>query len=447
MKKILIIDDEDKLRALLARIISLEGFEVDQAIDCKSAINLINSNEFHVIICDVKLPDGNGVELTKQIKWLQPSTEIIMLTAYGSISDGVQAIKNGAFDYITKGDDNNKLIPLIYRAIEKIELTNRVHQLERQLEEKYYSFATIIGSSKSFSSAVDLAKQVAPTDSIVLLTGETGTGKEVFAQSIHQASSRKDKAFIAVNCATFGRELLESELFGHVKGAFTGAIKDKIGLLDEANDGTLFLDEIGEMEVTLQAKLLRVIETGEFIRVGDIKPKRINTRIIAATNRNLQKEIENNQFREDLYYRIAVFSIQLPPLRERVSDIKELSLQFLDLFSSKMGKSITAIEPSVMYALQKHSWKGNIRELKNIMERAVILCNTNIISIEHLPIEFRSPRDEKTSLTTLELAYAEKKHIQNVLRYTEGNKTKAAQLLKIALTTLYRKISEYNLQV
>lgn len=445
MRHILIIDDEDKLRNLLARIITLEGFEVNQAIDCKSALQLLKSNEYHVIICDVKLPDGNGVELIKKIKQLKPSAEIIMLTAYGSISDGVQAIKNGAYDYITKGDDNNKLIPLIHRAIEKIELTDRVHQLERELEQKYYSFKTMVGSSEAFLTAVNLAKQVAPTDSIVLLTGETGTGKEVFAQSIHQESNRRDKAFVAVNCATFGKDLLESELFGHQKGAFTGAIKDKIGFFDEANEGTLFLDEIGEMEVALQAKLLRVIETGEFIRVGDTKPTRVDIRIIAATNRELQKEIVDNRFREDLYYRLAVFDIKLPSLRERSSDIEELSLNFLNLLSAKMGKSIKGIEPQAMEVLKNHTWKGNIRELKNIIERAVILCNENSLTLRHLPVELGNPSDEKGTLTSFELAYAEKIHIQRTLRYTGGNKTKAAQLLKIALTTLYRKISEYNI--
>ncbi len=436
MKNILIIDDEEKLRNLLSRIIAQEGFEVRQAMDCKSALQLLKNNDFQVIICDVKLPDGNGVEFVKEIKQLKPSSEIIMLTAYGSISGGVQAIKNGAFDYITKGDDNNKIIPTIHRAIEKIRLTNRVQQLERQLDERFYTFDTIIGNSKSFSQAVHLAKQVAPTDSIVLLTGETGTGKEVFAQSIHRESHRRDQPFVAVNCATFGKNLLESELFGHEKGAFTGAIKNKTGLLDEADGGTLFLDEIGEMDIALQAKLLRVIETGEFMRVGDTKLKRVNVRIITATNRDLQDEIKENCFREDLYYRIAVFSITLPPLRERLLDIEELSQNFLEVFSNRMGKSIKKMDPKVLNVLKKHAWKGNIRELKNIIERAVILCEDNQITLQQIPIELLNPSDEKNSLSTFELAHAEKTHIQKTLQFTEGNKTKAAQLLNIALTTL-----------
>lgn len=446
MKKILIIDDEKKLRNLLSRIITIEGFEVGQAASCESAMKIMENEPIDVAICDVKLPDGNGVELVKKIKRIYPLTEVIMLTAYGNIPDGVQAIKNGAFDYIRKGEDNHKLIPLINRAIEKIRLTDRVHQLERQLENKY-SFDTIIGNSKSFHQAVELAKKVAPTDSIVLLTGETGTGKEVFAQSIHQASPRHNNPFVAINCASFGNDLLESELFGHKKGAFTGAVKDKRGLFEEADEGTLFLDEIGEMDISIQARLLRVIETGEFMSVGDTKSKRLNARIIAATNRDLQEEIKANRFREDLYYRITVFTIELPPLWERPSDIEALSREFLSSFSAKMGKSIKGIAPEAMEALKAHPWKGNIRELKNVMERAVILCNGSTIGLDQLPVDLGELGDKEHALTPLELANAEKEHIQNVLRYAEGNKTKAAKLLKIALTTLYRKISEYNIKV
>lgn len=445
MKKILIIDDEEKLRGLLTRIITLEGFEVSQAVDCRSALQVLKRSAIQVVICDVKLPDGNGVDFVKKIKRQNPLAEIIMLTAYGSISDGVQAMKNGAFDYITKGDDNNKIIPLIHRAIEKRELADRVNQLERQLESKYYSFDTIIGKSDNFLEVVHLAKQVALTDSIVLLTGETGTGKEVFAQSIHQASLRKKKAFVAINCATFGKNLLESELFGHRKGAFTGALQDKRGLLEEADQGTLFLDEIGEMDISLQAKLLRVIETGEFISVGDTKPQRVNIRIIAATNRDLQKEIKAGRFREDLYYRIAVFMINLPPLRERPSDIEELSRQFLHSFSTRMGKFIKGIDPKAMDILKKHFWKGNIRELKNILERAVILCNEECLTRSHLPVDLGASSEENNPLTAFELANVEKVHIQRVLRKTKGNKTQAAQLLNIALTTLYRKITQYDI--
>lgn len=447
MRKVLIIDDEEKLRTLLARIISLEGFEVLQADDCKGAWKKLDQSEVDVILCDVKLPDGNGVELSKKIKDKFPLLEIILLTAYGNIPDGVQAMKNGAFDYITKGDDNNKIIPLLYRAMEKVDLGKKVQQLEKQLGDKH-SFDKIIGKSKPIQKAIELARKVAATDTTVLLTGETGTGKEVFAQAIHQESKRNRNNFVAINCAAFSKELLESEMFGHKAGAFTGANKDRKGLFEEANNGTIFLDEIGEMPLELQAKLLRVLETNEFIRVGESKPTKINVRIIAATHRDLQKEIELGHFREDLFYRIAVFQIELPPLRERVIDIEDLANYFLKSFLFKANKKVTSISKEYIEALKQHQWNGNIRELKNIIERSVILSDDELV-IESLPLDLQiltTPvRNDKT-LSAFNLASAEKIHIQKVLNYTNGNKTKTADLLNIALTTLYRKIAEYGLE-
>jgi len=288
MAKILIIDDEEQLRKLLARIIALEGYEVAEAADCAGGLRMLRRYEPDVVLCDVKLPDGNGVEMVERIKQAMPSAEVILLTAYGNIPDGVQAIKNGAFDYITKGDDNNKILPLLSRATEKAQMQRRLARLEDKLSEEH-SFDRIIGSSESLRSAVALARKVAVTDTSVLLTGETGTGKEVFAQAIHHASPRAKGAFVAVNCSAFSKELLESELFGHRAGSFTGATKDKKGLFEEADKGTLFLDEIGEMPVELQAKLLRVLECGEFIKIGETRPTKVDLRIIAATNRDLEK--------------------------------------------------------------------------------------------------------------------------------------------------------------
>jgi len=447
MKNILIIDDEEKLRSLLTRIISLEGFTVSQANDCKSALKKLDSGDFDVILCDVKLPDGNGVELVKQIKSKFPAIEIILLTAYGNISDGVQAIKNGAFDYITKGDDNNKIIPLLHKALEKAELTNRVIHLEKKLHKKY-SFDGIVGKSNSILAAIELAKKVSNTDTTVLLTGETGTGKEVFAQAIHQESHRNTKNFVAINCSAFSKDLLESEMFGHKAGAFTGATKDQKGLFEEANHGTIFLDEIGEMALDLQAKLLRVIEAGEFIKVGDNKATKVDIRIIAATNRDLQKEIETGHFREDLFYRISVFQIKLPALRERVIDIEPLAKHFASEFSSKANKKIHAISPEYLEVLKQHTWKGNIRELKNIIERSVILSDSAELNTDSLPIELQqtiSAKSTNKQLSAFDLASAEKIHIQKVLNYTNGNKTETARLLNIALTTLYRKLAEFNI--
>lgn len=447
MNKILIIDDEEKLRTLLAKIISLEGFEVFQAGDCKSGLKKLEQYDFDVVICDVKLPDGTGVGLSKTIKEKYPAIEIILLTAYGNIPDSVQAIKNGAFDYITKGDDNNRIIPLLNKAIEKVALAKRVLQLEKQLGNKY-SFESIIGKSKQIKAAIESAIKVATTDATVLLTGETGTGKEVFAQSIHNYSKRNKHHFIAFNCSALSKELLENELFGHKAGAFTGAIKETKGIFEEANGGTVFLDELGEMPLDLQAKLLRVLETGEFLKVGDSKPYKVNVRIIAATNRNLQNEIAAGNFREDLFYRISVFQIALPPLRERINDIEELANFFAAHFAGKTNKKITSLSTTYIETLKQHTWKGNIRELKNIIERSIILSDAEELKCDSLPADLQKPIEGNSSgksMSAFNLSSAEKIHIQKVLNYTNGNKTETARLLNIALTTLYRKIDDYKI--
>lgn len=445
MSKVLIIDDEEKIRILLSKIISLEGFEVLQAADAKTGLKKLKTADIDVVICDVKLPDDNGVELSKSIKEKYSAIEVILLTAYGNIPDGVQAIKNGAFDYITKGDDNHKIIPLLYKASEKVLLAKRVLQLEKQLGNKY-SFDGIIGKSKAIKAAIEDAKRVAATEATVLLTGETGTGKEVFAHAIHNNSNRSKQNFIAVNCSAFSKELLENELFGHKAGAFTGAIKDTKGIFEEANNGTVFLDEIGDMPLDLQAKLLRVLETSEFLKVGDSKSTNINVRIIAATNRDLQKEIESGNFREDLFYRIAVFQIALPSLKERVVDIEDLANYFLRVFTNKSNKKIKSISKTYLEVLKQHHWKGNIRELKNVIERSMILSETDVLEVGSLHYEMQNNQNiNSKSLSAFSIAGVEKLHIQKVLNYTQGNKAEAARLLEIGIATLYRKIEEYGL--
>lgn len=445
MKKILLIDDEEKLRKLMARIIELEKIEVYQAEDASAGLKLLEKHDFDVIICDVKLPDANGVELIPRIKRIQPLTEIILLTAYGNIPDGVQAIKNEAFDYITKGDDNNRIIPLIYRALEKAELSKRVNRLEEKIEQKY-SFDNIIGKSAPILSAIEMGRKVAQTDATVLLTGETGTGKEVFAQSIHYGSLRKNKPFVAINCSAFSRELLESELFGHRAGSFTGALKDKKGLFEEAHEGTIFLDEIGEMPIDLQAKILRVLETKEFLKIGETKSQKIDVRIIAATNRTLEKEIEIEHFRRDLFYRLSVFQIHLPPLRERVSDIKLFVNEFVHLFAAKSNKRIETISADYLKLLEQNVWKGNIRELRNVIERSVILTDDDTLKIDTLPLDIQYPDTSSSDLIiTMALSDIEKLHIRKIMDYTKGNKAEAARILKIGIATLYRKIEEYKL--
>lgn len=444
MDKVLIIDDERQLRGLLARIIGLEGYEVIQAENCAAGLRQLERTRPGVVLCDVKLPDGNGVDLVGRIKAIAPDAEVILLTAYGNIPDGVQAIKNGAFDYITKGDDNPKIIPLLSRAMEKAK-AQRKSAAGRQ-PETAPSFEAVIGSSKAMRDAVELARKVAATDTSVLLTGETGTGKEVFAQAIHRAGKRKDRTFVAVNCSAFAKDLLESELFGHTAGAFTGAAKNKKGLMEEADGGTLFLDEIGEMPVDLQAKLLRVLESGEFIKVGETKPTKVNMRVIAATNRDLPAEIAAGNFREDLYYRLSVFQIKLPSLGERPSDIDEYARHFTNVFAAKMDKPVETIEPGYLELLRRHPWRGNIRELRNVVERSMIMASDGVLRAEDLPVELQhgAPASDDSTLP-LSLRAIEKQHIARMLGHTGGNKTEAARLLGIGLTTLYRKIEEYDL--
>ena len=439
MHTVLIIDDEENLRRLLARVIELEGYSVYQAATVKDGLKLLSKEFINVVISDVKLPDGNGVDLTARIKNDFPATEVIVLTAFGTIEDGVKAIKNGGFDYLTKGDHQEKILPLLAKASEKASLQQKILNLELKLQNKF-GFNSIIGNTKLVLNSIELAKKVAGTDTTVLLLGETGTGKEVFAQAIHYESNRKSKSFVALNCSAFPKDLLESELFGHAEGAFTGASKSRKGYVEEAHEGTLFLDEIGEMNIDVQSKLLRILETGDFYRVGESKPRHVNVRFIAATNRHIEKEAEAGRFRSDLFYRLSVFVINLPTLRERKEDIEVLAKYFIKQFSLKTNKQEPSITKSFLKALEHHPWKGNIRELKNVMERSVILSDGELTDAI-LPSDFVT--DENSN--AFELSSVEKSHIKKVLAHTGGNKTQTAKLLGIGLTTLYQKIKDYNL--
>ncbi|AZA92636.1 Alginate biosynthesis transcriptional regulatory protein AlgB [Chryseobacterium nakagawai] len=437
---ILIIDDEIKLLKLLGMILSQENFNVKEASTARSAMTMLEQYDFDVVLSDVRLPDAFGVDLIKSIKTKYPHLEIILMTAFGNITDAVQAMKNGAYDYLVKGDDNEKIIPLVYKALEKVK-DNKTRMVQPSSLLK--GFGQIIGNSPLILYAKKLAEKVALTDAAVLLTGETGTGKEVFANAIHEGSERKKNSFVAINCSAFSKEILESELFGHKQGAFTGAIRDKKGLIEEANGGTLFLDEIGEMPIELQAKLLRVLETGEFIKMGETKVSKSDFRLIAATNRNLENEIIQGNFREDLYFRLNVFEITLPALRERKEDLKILTKNFIDLFSNKLHLPSIQVLPDYYKALEKNDWKGNIRELRNAVERSLILMNDNILDAESLPHYSEKTVPESDSLSMRSL---EKIHIQKVLQYTKGNKAEAARLLEIGIATLYRKLDEYGLK-
>jgi DNA-binding NtrC family response regulator len=444
--KILVIDDEDQLRKAFSRIIELEGYEVFQSENASKGLRILEKDrDILLVIADVKLPDINGIQLLEKVR-SKFTCEVILITAYGTIHDGVHAMKLGAFDYITKGDGDEQIVAIVEKAIEKAKLHRRILELEHKLETRY-SFDRITGESSLIKETIRLAEKVALTDSIVLLEGETGTGKELFAQSIHNASIRRNKPFIAVNCSAFPKDLLESEMFGYKKGAFTGAVSDKKGLFEEANEGSLFLDEISEIHPEVQAKLLRVLEDQSFTKIGDTKPTRTDVRIIAATNRDLLKEAQNETFRSDLYYRISVFRIPVPPLRERKADIPLLVDSFVKDYSEKTNKKIVRISDDFMNKLTDYHWPGNTRELKNIIERAVILNDTNELTVDFLPSEIMHPADELKSMPEYgSLEEIERAHIQKMLSYTQGNKTRAAENLGIGIPTLYRKLKYYGLK-
>ena len=446
MNKILIIDDEPTIRMLLSRILELEGYEVLKAKDRATALYTLKKQEVQVVLCDVFLPDGNGVDMVQELQQLAPDAKIILLTAHGNIPDGVQAIKNGAFDYIVKGDDNRKIIPIVSRAMDAVVTEQKQQGKKKEVRANSFTFDNIVGKSSALSDVVSQARKVAATDVSVLINGETGTGKEVFARAIHSASGRRSEAFLALNCSAFSRELLESELFGYKAGAFTGAVKDKKGLLEEANHGTLFLDEIGEMALELQSKLLRVLETGEFVKVGDTKTTHVDVRILSATNRNLKEEIANGRFREDLYFRLSVFRILLPPLRQRRDDILLLAQHFIGLYARQIGRTAPSLSTEAKNIFLAYPWPGNVREMMNAIEHALIVCEDEITRHD-LPIDMLTGDTSTAADDSFDLKSVERNHIIKVLHHTHGNKTETARLLKIGLTTLYRKIEEYGINI
>ena len=446
MNKIHIIDDETTIRMLLSRILELEGYEVLKAKDRATALYTLKKQEVQVVLCDVFLPDGNGVDMVQELQQLAPDAKIILLTAHGNIPDGVQAIKNGAFDYIVKGDDNRKIIPIVSRAMDAVVTEQKQQGKKKEVRANSFTFDNIVGKSSALSDVVSQARKVAATDVSVLINGETGTGKEVFAQAIHSASGRRGEAFLALNCSAFSRELLESELFGYKAGAFTGAVKDKKGLLEEANHGTIFLDEIGEMALELQSKLLRVLETGEFVKVGDTKTTHVDVRILSATNRNLKEEIANGRFREDLYFRLSVFRILLPPLRQRRDDILLLAQHFIGLYARQIGRTAPSLSTEAKNIFLAYPWPGNVREMMNAIEHALIVCEDEITRHD-LPIDMLTGDTSTAADDSFDLKSVERNHIIKVLHHTHGNKTETARMLKIGLTTLYRKIEEYGINI
>ena len=447
-EKILIIDDEEDLRQALSRILELEGYEVMQAGLGNEGLKICGNNaDISLVISDVRLPDLNGMTILENLKSDHHFCEVILITAFGSIHDGVEAMKRGAFDYITKGDGDEEIVVVVEKAITKAKMQRRIRELENRLELRYH-FDQILGNSLLLNEAKELARKVAKTDSGVLIEGETGTGKELFAQSIHNESLRRSKPFIAVNCSAFPHDLMESVIFGHKKGAFTSASYDKKGLFEEAHEGTLFLDEVSEMHPDLQSKLLRVVENQCFTRVGDTVTIKADVRIIAATNKELQSMMQEGLFRADLYYRLAVFKIHLPALRERPEDISVIANHFVELYAQKINKRLDGYDESFLEKLISYPWPGNIRELKNLMERCIILADGPTLSQALLPPEFHGhlPGGIQNSVM-ITMREMESRHIRQILHYTDGNKSRASKILGISIATLYRKIEQYQIQL
>ncbi len=443
---ILIVDDQLEIRELISKLLNLENYNSFCAENIDEGLKIISDEDIQVIVLDVRLNNINSIEYIPEFKKKNPLIEIIMLTAYGRINDGVQSIKLGAFDYITKGDDDDKIIPTVEKAMEKNRLSSKLNKLENKIRSKF-KYENIIGCSKIIKDNIELAKKFTDSDTTILLTGETGTGKEVFAQAIHYESYRSGKPFVAINCSSIPKDILESELFGYKKGAFTGANSNKKGLFEEADGGTLFLDEISEMSVNLQAKLLRVLETNTFIKPGDSKETKVDVRIISATNKNIDEEIKKEMFRKDLFYRISTFVLNLPPLRERKEDITILAEYFITHFSKKFNKPIDNIDPDFHIKLIMYPFPGNVRELRNLCERVVILAENGNIYSKYLPQEFFFQQENPDYVNNiLSLNDLEKQHIQKILAFTQNNKNKAADLLGIGLTTLYRKIEQYEIK-
>jgi len=441
-KNLLIVDDERNLRNLLERILSLEGYSVTSCETSKEGLTAIENNLFYVALIDVILPDYNGIQLSKEIKEKSPDTEVIVMTAFANIRDGLEAVRNGAFDYIEKDKDEDEIILKVKQAYDKAVLKIKLKELQNKID-RNFSFNSITGKAKSISGAIELAKKVADTDTTVLLLGETGTGKELFAQAIHESSSRKNKPFIAINCSAIPKDLQESELFGYVKGAFTGAVKDKKGYFEAADGGTIFLDEIGDMSLETQSKFLRVLETNSLTKVGDTKTTHVDVRVISATNKDLKSEIEKVNFKNDLYYRLNTFTIYLPALRERKDDLELLINNFIGNYNDKLNKNISKASEDFISGLKEYSFPGNIRELKNLIERAVILCKGSELMAEDLPEEIYQHKFP-VEIQSDSLKEIEKQHILKIYSENKHNKSITAEKLGIGAVTLYRKLKEYG---
>ncbi len=452
MESILIVEDTDSMRQMLAKTFQAEGYQIETVTNGNSAIQALSSRKFDLIITDLKLNDIDGVEVLAAAKDLDTQTQVIVMTAYGSIETAVEAMKQGAYDFITKPFDPERLLVQAKKALENRRLASQ-NSLLKEVLASNHQFQEIIGTSPKMKEAISLVQKVAPSDTTVLLLGESGTGKELFARAIHHLSPRQDNPYIAINCAAIPRELLENELFGSEKGAFTGAYTKKLGKFELAEEGTIFLDEIGDMDIGLQAKILRVLQEKQIERLGGAKTINVDVRMLAASNIDLKEACDARHFRPDLYYRLSVFPIRIPPLRERREDIPALAEHFIKRFCQELNKPLQKLSSDALSLLEKYHWPGNVRELENTIERAVILCEGKRITPAHLAVRIPTTAEirlrEGAGLKEVgqyAQSEAERSLIVRVLEQTRGNKRKTADILKIDYTTLFDKMKKYQIE-
>ncbi|MCX7718886.1 MAG: sigma-54 dependent transcriptional regulator [Candidatus Sumerlaeaceae bacterium] len=470
--RVLVVDDEASMRFLLREVMSREGYLVEEAADGAEAVQKVREGFFELVVLDVKMPGMGGLEALAEIKRVRPATVVVMITAYGSREIALEAVRRGAYDYFTKPFEVHEMRIVVRRALEKQQLLSRLSALEDRLVRRA-SFDRIIGASPAMREVFDAMEKVIPNDVTVLITGESGTGKELVAQAVHYHSSRKSRAFVSVNCAAIPETLLESELFGHEKGAFTGAVGSKPGRFEAADGGTLFLDEIGDMPLGLQSKMLRVLQEGEVMRVGGRDPIRVNVRVVAATNQNLAEKVEAREFRLDLYYRLNVFPIHLPPLRRRREDIPLLVEHFIGMYNPRLNKQVTGVSPEALSALLDYPWPGNVRELENVIQRAMIIASGTHLTPAELPPgllaaaarrapdaedaaaplipaitddelvgDFSVPLQQRVEQLSEEL---EKKIIRAALVRANYHRQATADLLGISRKSLHNKMVKYGL--
>jgi two-component system response regulator PilR (NtrC family) len=447
--RILIVEDENSMRDVLSMLLEGEGYRVTTAEDGAEGLTRVDGDIFDLIITDIKMPGATGFDILKRAQDVSPETLVIMITAFGTVESGIDAMKQGAFDYINKPFKIDEIRLIVRNAMERQQLKSEVSRLREKVKNSF-EVENIIGKSVKMQQLLGVVQKVAQNSSNVLVSGESGTGKELVAAAVHSLSPRKEKNFVAINCAAFPEGLLESEIFGHVKGAFTGAVQNKQGLFEVADEGTLFMDEIGEMSINLQSKLLRAIESGTFRRVGGTTDITVNTRIVSATNRNLEEAVASGIFREDLFFRLNVIPVTIPPLRERKDDIPLL----VEHFAAKYSDSPRQFSGSAMKMLMDYGWKGNVRELENIVERILLFAETDIITDADIPDEVRQGAENHKHLPELDeeginleemLAELEKKYLLNALRRTGGKKTDAAKLLGLTFRSFRHKLSKYSL--